>query len=484
MYCTRVFALSVAITGIAALSACNKEIEAPEAAPEADLHEVVFHAGWADETKTVLQEDGSVWWEPGDEIGLFVRSDQGGYKLTSTNTEPSAKVDFVGEIGEKTENAKYIAVYPYDEETYCNNGVGNDDGFSVNLPSVQVARENNLPEKVFKSFAVSDNETLYFKNLFGGIKFSVSNPDIKSITVRSVSMPNSGAIGNALSGRMNYNLQGELLSSNGSDQITLIAPDNGCFSPDKFYYAVLPARGYEYGVVVTFHKEASESSVIFSDAMTISKSKFKRLYKADEGLSFHESHSKYARFTHGNIIPDSIERYKITEINFYTSSDKTTEHVLYYTDPYAEAVYYEIEGTTLNYYTKGEVYQVTEGYGYGLFSGLSSLTTLDLSHLDVSMCTDFSNMFNDCISLESINLSGFNTSNARNMNYMFLHCYALKELDLSGFNTRNVTQMGEIFECCYRLEKLDISGFSSDNLSYAPGLFNRCYSLEFEFRLI
>lgn len=467
------------------------------------LHEVVFHAGWDPETRTMLREDGSVWWEPGDEISLFVRSDQGGYKLTSTNTEPLAKVDFVGEIGGKAENASYIAVYPYDEETYCNDGVGEDDGISVILPSVQVARENGLPENAFKSFAVSDNETLYFKNLFGGIKFSVSNPDIKRVTIKSIAQPYSGGIGDALSGRISYNIRGEMLSAVGPDQVTVIAPNDGFFSPDKFYYVVLPARELENGVVVTFKKEYSEASVFYEEGKTISKSTFKRLYKADEGLEFHDSHSTYARFTSSNIIPGSIERSSITGINFYTSSDKTTENVLYYTDPYAEAVYYEIDGTVLNYYTRGEVYQVSEGNGNSLFSGLSSITSLDLSHFDTSMCTDFGAMFSgclalreiefgdfntsnarsmqsmfyDCISLETIDLSSFNTSNVENMYYMFMGCRALKELDLSNFDTHNVTNMGDMFNSCYRLEKLDISRFSSDKIEYAPELFYRCLSL-------
>lgn len=49
-------------------SGCAKEIEQQQ--PQEGLHEVVFHAGWEPETKTVLQEDGSVWWSPGDEIGI------------------------------------------------------------------------------------------------------------------------------------------------------------------------------------------------------------------------------------------------------------------------------------------------------------------------------------------------------------------------------------------------------------------------------
>lgn len=51
------------------LCGCVKEVEQQQ--PQGELHEVVFHAGWAPETKTILQEDGSIWWSPGDEISLF-----------------------------------------------------------------------------------------------------------------------------------------------------------------------------------------------------------------------------------------------------------------------------------------------------------------------------------------------------------------------------------------------------------------------------
>lgn len=54
---------------------CVKEVEQQQ--PQGELHEVVFHAGWAPETKTVLQDDGSVWWSPGDEISLFVKGENG-----------------------------------------------------------------------------------------------------------------------------------------------------------------------------------------------------------------------------------------------------------------------------------------------------------------------------------------------------------------------------------------------------------------------
>ena len=87
-------------------------INEPEQAQQEDLHEVVFHAGWESETKTVLQEDGtSIWWSPGDEIALFTGWNGSKYKLISDCNEPSPKTNFIGSIGEG--EGPFYAIYPY-----------------------------------------------------------------------------------------------------------------------------------------------------------------------------------------------------------------------------------------------------------------------------------------------------------------------------------------------------------------------------------
>lgn len=89
----------IAVSLFASLLGCVKEVELQQ--PQEELHEAVFHAGWAPETKTILQEDGSIWWSPGDEISLFVGNTNANYHLTSTNDVASAATDFVGDISEK-----------------------------------------------------------------------------------------------------------------------------------------------------------------------------------------------------------------------------------------------------------------------------------------------------------------------------------------------------------------------------------------------
>ena len=90
---------------------CVKEVEQQQ--PQEGLHEVVFHAGWAPETKTVLQEDGSVWWSPGDEIALCLVGHEDKYRLKSDCKEPSQETNFIGMIGENDGEDTFYAIYPY-----------------------------------------------------------------------------------------------------------------------------------------------------------------------------------------------------------------------------------------------------------------------------------------------------------------------------------------------------------------------------------
>ena len=89
---------------------CAKEVE--QLQPQEELHEVVFHAGWAPETKTVLQEDSSVWWSPGDEIALCLTGHEDKYCLKSDCKEPSQETNFIGMIGKNDGEDTFYAIYP------------------------------------------------------------------------------------------------------------------------------------------------------------------------------------------------------------------------------------------------------------------------------------------------------------------------------------------------------------------------------------
>ena len=113
-----------------------------------------------------------------------------------------------------------------------------------------------------------------------------------------------------------------------------------------------------------------------------------------------------------------------------------------------------------------------------LFSGFTSLETLDLTYLDTSKVTNMERMFEGCSNLTSIDLSNFNTSKVINMAGMFNKCSNLKSLDLSNFDTSNVTTMAGMFQLCSSLTELDLSNFDTSKVTDMAYMINSCYKLQ------
>ncbi len=112
-----------------------------------------------------------------------------------------------------------------------------------------------------------------------------------------------------------------------------------------------------------------------------------------------------------------------------------------------------------------------------MFSGCSSLTSLDLSNFNTSNVESMSYMFYNCSKLTSLNLSSFNTSKVKDMTIMFYNCSRLTSLDLSNFNTSNVTSMSYMFYNCQSLTSLDLSKFDTSKVTNLSNMFRDCSRL-------
>ena len=115
---------------------------------------------------------------------------------------------------------------------------------------------------------------------------------------------------------------------------------------------------------------------------------------------------------------------------------------------------------------------------YDMFSGCSSLQTLDLSNFDTSKVTNMSYMFNNCQKLTTLDLSNFDTSNVTNMSDMFDYCQQLTNINISSFNTSNVLNMSRMFNSCSRLLDLNLSNFDTSKVTNMSGMFNYCRVLD------
>ncbi|MBQ7680620.1 MAG: BspA family leucine-rich repeat surface protein [Oscillibacter sp.] len=101
-----------------------------------------------------------------------------------------------------------------------------------------------------------------------------------------------------------------------------------------------------------------------------------------------------------------------------------------------------------------------------------------LENLDTRFVTDMSQMFSGCTSLTSLDLSALDTSSATNVQQMFFDCANLATLDLTGWNTANVTSTADMFNGCAALETVYASEtFATDAVSDSVGMFYGCRSL-------
>ena len=438
-----------------------KEVEIPQ--EKEGLHEVVFHAGWDPETRTELQEDGSVWWSPGDEISLFVeKSDWGGfYKLTSTNTDPTPKVDFVGQV-DNQQAISYLAVYPYNPD-FSYNGYC----FKTTTPLTQIAREGTFDKGYLVSAAVTTDDHLYFQNLCGGIKFSVENEGISRITIKA----NAGEI---LAGSIEFfkSLEFAFDSHLGTPSSTLevIAPNDGTFIPGKYYYAVIPAQTLQDGLSVTYYKGDKAGTFEYHQPMEIKRGVFKRLYNKDNEVTFRKYYSSVAHI-YNSLLPDGVDRREITQAIFHTQSDKVTDTTI----SLFGDIYFELEGTVAHYYTKAEAYVC---HCMEPFLDWRKLKELDLTSWDVSSNDSFRSWFFNCLALREINLSSWEALNAATTGFMFANCYSLKTIKFGNFGGQNLEGLDGMFQNCRSLESVDLSSFHPQHLKSTACMFNWCGALK------
>ena len=229
------------------------------------------------DSKTFHCEDGSLWWNAFEEISVFYDAGEGGTRFVSTNGEPAAVAEFSATVAADLSERRCWAVYPY-------SAANSFDGSSLTLtvPSVQTGSENNFSSDAFPAVAKSDNHNLKFWNVGGGLKFSVSRSDIKSVTVISNS-------GKALAGKVKvvFGSDGIPLISDileGETRVTLLAPDGTCFKPGCYYYITLIPASLDGGFTMTFNNEVLEGSFTSSSDKNVKRSIFGILSEVDKNV--------------------------------------------------------------------------------------------------------------------------------------------------------------------------------------------------------
>jgi hypothetical protein len=231
------------------------------------------------ETKTVVESGVHVYWEPGDEIAVFM-GDQSA-RFTTDITAASGTATFKGTFGEETwpEDLDLWAVYPFSEEA-----VFDGETITTTLPSEQVAREGSFGKDMNLAIAHSNSNTLQFHNVGGGVRFSVTEEGIKKVMFEGLS-------GEIISGKVKIGFEDGLPVvqevTGGSQFITLLPPTGQeTFQPGTWYYIVAIPGALDGGYKLRFYKDEDYARKVSEKAVVIKRSIFGSVEKADEGIEY------------------------------------------------------------------------------------------------------------------------------------------------------------------------------------------------------
>lgn len=245
--------------------------------------------GYDPNTRTIRKSNGDVEWSPFDEISVFYSdSRNGGSRFTSQNTKQAAIAEFRGTIdgisagGENFTEGKYLyGVYPYSTNTSFKDGIT-----TITLPANQTAVEGTFANGLFPTIARAQGVNLAFYNICGGVKFTVSRDDIKSISFKG---NNNERIAGTANIAFNESGKPIVLDDNVADQeteIVVYAPSGGTFKAGKEYFIVAYPTALSSGFTMTFRtSDIKEGVYNHSTAVEIQRSIFGSLTQVDKDIT-------------------------------------------------------------------------------------------------------------------------------------------------------------------------------------------------------
>ena len=244
---------------------CSREIDTNVTYIDGEFR--LYATSGESDTRTVLQQDGRVFWSPSDCITVFYGNVPG--KFTSINTEPAASAEFTGSLGSFAIDGEteFRAIYPHSNDIVT----PTDEGIlSIGLPWEQTGVEGTFADDLFICVAKSKDVNLHFYNVCGGVKFSLARGDIKKVVFR-------GNNGETLAGRMAVEFDSNGIPqvtdmTGGKSSVTLLAPDGGTFKAGSFYYLVLVPQSLTKGYTMELWTDELVETVSSDSPVTVRRS--------------------------------------------------------------------------------------------------------------------------------------------------------------------------------------------------------------------
>ena len=248
--------------------------------------EMAFTASFAGAdapTRTVLQEDGKVFWSPKESIHVFSGTADG--QFTSTNAEVAASASFSGTMPQGASHP-FLAVYPYDASDVC-------DGTTVTLtvPAAQKAAAGTFADGMSPAVARTEGSVspdgdldLYFRNVCSGLKFSLAHSDITAVTFRG----NAGedVAGKVRVGWDDASVPGVTQVLEGGKEIRLTLGEDAEFPAGPWFYLTLLPQTFTRGFTLVFETPTMTGTRVFDAQTVFSRSVWKKAEKVDEPVVF------------------------------------------------------------------------------------------------------------------------------------------------------------------------------------------------------
>lgn len=235
-------------------------------------------------TKTAITVDGegvgTILWKPADNINVFFGTTSVRYYSTNEVDATTVVFETSAMLG-STESASdnKWGLYPYDDSASC-------DGSSITttIPDNQQCVPETFGNNLFPMIAHTSSNELHFKNVCGGIKFSLSRDDIQSITFRG--NDNEDIVGQV---QLTFDGEDNPVASvvAGEKTITLTPSTGATFASGTNYYIVMLPTVLPGGFTMTFETETEIGTFEYTaKAIEIKRSIFAKKANIDTFASF------------------------------------------------------------------------------------------------------------------------------------------------------------------------------------------------------
>ncbi len=114
-----------------------------------------------------------------------------------------------------------------------------------------------------------------------------------------------------------------------------------------------------------------------------------------------------------------------------------------------------------------------------MFDSCTNLEVIKgIENFDVSLCSDFTGVFNECTHLKKLDLSKWNMNKAVSVCGMFMACTDLEEIDVSTWRMPECVDYDSFVDVCSKLRKLDVSKWDTSGAQTMERFACSCINLE------